>query len=662
MKISTKLFMLLLMNMLVVLLIAGFAYFVASGTTQKTVKVLENDVDPLLKANAIEQDTTKIMLLVITHLSQTDPNRMTELEGRIQQELTAFDDYILQYKGLSPMKDGTHHKVEEFITIWVSFQEVMKKAMSLNRNYDQEGAFLLMLVKGQELFEEANQVVRDMVSDHRKSMNIRKQESEDLSNQLFVALVAILLLSVFYYSTVTIYFQKILISPIKLAVSAIDALGHNDLTFPISSVNLKRRDEIGDILRAYFNTQNNLSQVIYQINNNAKSLGQASDKLNSSSEHMTQNSKNVTHQAATIASSSDVIAKMVNTVASAAEQASTNVFSMTQSFQALSGNINSVAKSADQAATNMSEMNKNINQISQDINQVAGSVEGMSASLVDVSKSTKKAMEISKDASRSAQLTLEVTNHLGNSANQIGRIVKLIGNIATQTNMLALNATIEAASAGEAGKGFAVVAAEVKDLAQQTAEANNEIAQQIEQVQNYTNQALQGTQSVSDVIRSVSEINQSIAGSIERQSQTAAIVRGSVDMIASASKESALNVHNAVSGLQEINRSVAEASDAAKESVLNLNEAAVGVKEIARSSAEVAGSVNGVNQSLQSIQLAINDMSNEIANSQKNSSELAKMSATLIQSVSSFNLESEAPAEVSSVVVSRRPPTSLLTR
>lgn len=125
------------------------------------------------------------------------------------------------------------------------------------------------------------------------------------------------------------------------------------------------------------------------------------------------------------------------------------------------------------------EMVATINHISEASAASAGlaaeTEESVRAGLASVETATTEMESISRSVAQAA----EKVGTLADTSQQIGDILEVIQAIAKQTNLLALNATIEAARAGQAGKGFAIVAGEVKNLAQQTAQATEDIRDQI---------------------------------------------------------------------------------------------------------------------------------------------------------------------------------------
>ncbi|HEY6798892.1 MAG TPA: methyl-accepting chemotaxis protein [Kineosporiaceae bacterium] len=162
----------------------------------------------------------------------------------------------------------------------------------------------------------------------------------------------------------------------------------------------------------------------------------------------------------------------------------------------------------------------------------AAATEQMSASIQEISSNTAAAVTTADGAVTAAASATESLHKLTASSQEIGSVVEIITSIAEQTNLLALNATIEAARAGDAGRGFAVVATEVKDLAQETAQATDRITRMIKTLQQDSTSASAAIAAITDLIGRISHGQATIAGAVEEQSATTNEISRSVGQIA----------------------------------------------------------------------------------------------------------------------------------
>lgn len=210
-------------------------------------------------------------------------------------------------------------------------------------------------------------------------------------------------------------------------------------------------------------------------------------------------------------------------------------------LQDMVGNIRATGSSVTAGASEISQGNATLSQRTESqaasLQQTAASMEEMTGTVKlnaenaqEASRLAEKAKVMANDGSMIADKVVLSMDEISQSSKKIAEIIGVIDDIAFQTNLLALNAAVEAARAGEQGRGFAVVAAEVRNLAQRSADAAKEIkklindsVEKVEEGERYVDASgkalrdiMTGVDQVSGIVHEIALANREQAAGIEQ--------------------------------------------------------------------------------------------------------------------------------------------------
>lgn len=277
--------------------------------------------------------------------------------------------------------------------------------------------------------------------------NVKLKLSKELNNELIVIAITLVLLTLFIVITSFIIANNIT-KPIRQMTRYAKKIADGDLKDVV--INVKTKDELREVARAYTFMVEGLSTIITKIKKLSNDINAI---LNETSRTVSENAK----------ATNEITNGMFNIVSGLAEQ--------NEKTTASREDIEEIYEKYGMILEKAERINLNAR------NAVDYSTMGQ-----EIIRKFIGNLEYIADAIKN---TVNQASALNEKMIFMDKIRKQIESIASQTNLLAINAEIEAARSGERGKGFSVVAQEIRKLARESKESAVIIGNDIKNIFGY---------------------------------------------------------------------------------------------------------------------------------------------------------------------------------
>ncbi|WP_454837888.1 methyl-accepting chemotaxis protein [Pseudomonas mohnii] len=380
----------------------------------------------------------------------------------------------------------------------------------------------------QQLHQRADQVVARV--DQAYAAEDRSMQTELKKNSLLIIGSSALALLVGLMAAWVI--TRLIVGPLRSVIHVAQQIASGDLS---ATVEVTRRDEIGQLMQAMQKMGEGLSHIVSGLQAGIEQLATSAQSLSA-----------VTEQ-----TNLEVSSQKEET-----EQVATAMNQMTAT-------VHDVARNAEEAA------------------QAAQTADGKVESGQQVVRQSMARIEQLADSATSASSSIE---SLSAEIQNIGTVLSVIKSVAEQTNLLALNAAIEAARAGEQGRGFAVVADEVRALAKRTQQSTEEIERLVSALRTAAQASVQQIQSSGELVKLA------VSDALQTESALGSIA-SAVSLIQQMNQQIAAAAEEQSSVAEEINRSVTSIRASADQSSLAMQGNAASSIELAQLGVELKGMV-----------------------------------------------------------------------
>jgi methyl-accepting chemotaxis protein len=473
-------------------------------------------------ASALNAERRAEALLAVAPSPEVVENETKSLAKYKDQAEAAWKDYLATVTTPEerPLADAVTQAA-------ATYRQAQAHTIELAHGADPKAAYAFYDAEGRQKFGALAKALRECADFQTKGSDAAYKASQDNYAQTRLWVLVLLVGAVGVGALLGWRLTRAITTPIGQAVQLAETVAAGDLS---SRLEVKRKDEVGQLLAALMRMNGNLARIVGDVRKSTDSIATGSTQIATGNADLSQRTE---------------------------EQAS-NLQQTAASMEQLTVTVKNNADSARQAR------------------QLSETAQGAAARGGEVVGQVVTTME-----------------QIAESSKKISDIIGVIDGIAFQTNILALNAAVEAARAGEQGRGFAVVAGEVRALAQRSAEAAKEIkvliGASVERVDQGTALVGDAGRAIDAIVQQVKRVNDLVgeisAASVE-QTQGIGQIGDAVSQLDQVTQQNAALVEESAAAAESLRLQAAAMAEAV--AVFRLGAEPAAVAPVARPAAAPA--------------------------------------------------------------------------
>jgi len=466
-------------------------------------------------------------------------------------------------------------------------------AVSAIKAYESSFNVFCNYMKQQKEVEDEMMNAARKVEKECKDARIDQNAKMERSISSAITLIIIFsILSIIFGMFFAIIITRSISKPLSTTVVLAEKISVGEMDIDI--IETDRKDEVGKLLQAF----NKMSTFLIRLSRAANSIAEGDmtinviplsdkDTMGIAFKTMLDGLKEKAAQAEEIANGNLTIeVKLLSDKDTMGIAFKTMVDKIRSQIRAIIEGVNVLTSSASEImatvtelASGAAETSTSVGETTTTVEEVKQTAEVSNIKATGVSESSQKTLEISQDGTRAIKDALEGMNRvkqqmestadivvrLSEQSETIGEISAAVNDLAEQSNLLSVNASIEAAKAGEHGKGFAIVAKEIKNLAEQSKEANTQIRGILNDVQKSISSAVMATEEGGRTVDEGLNLFATAGDAIKTLSESVAEAAHAAIQIAASSHQQLTGMDQIVTAMESIKEASAQSAAGTKQ-------------------------------------------------------------------------------------------------